>query len=478
LDTGELRQELRAFLGSCDVPGAADISDQASLLASGQLDSVALFNLVAWIEGKTGRAVDPASVSLPGDWDSIEQIVRYVERSTSAGSPAPGPSPENPPTQRPGGIEVVRYRAEHAGKVADLQSELWSPDTALNLKYLHWKYAENPCGDGSNIYLAFDQHDLVGMRGFYPSRWECHARKDQFDVLVADDLVLRSDYRNQGILAVLMRAAIADLQARGHEYVFNLSGGALTVLGSLAMGWRSAKQFEPASRLSWRRSLATAVGKRIGRLPYFWRYADSMLQPMEASRPLFSRLDAAASSTLAAGELIPSISATPKPREMAALISQLPYDGRIRHVRDEAFLAWRFRNPLHEYRFLFAGAGVLDGYLVLQRSIVETAKPRVSIVDLEARDDRTRHLLVDAAMRLGHFPELAAWLNTTDPAVARYLESRGFRPADPELTRHGCPCVLVRATDDTRAPDTWAMLGVDLLNPANWDVRKIYTMAG
>jgi GNAT superfamily N-acetyltransferase/acyl carrier protein len=478
LDAEELRHELRAFLDSCDVPGATAIGNDTSLLASGQLDSLALFNLVAWIEARTGRAVDPGTVSLPGDWDSIDNIVRYIQNAASAEASVSAPLPAGPPPSGPGAIEVVRYRPEHARQVADLQSRLWSPDTALNLQYLHWKYAENACGDGTNIYLAFDRQDLVGMRGFYPSRWECHAGNGQFDVLVADDLVLRSDYRKQGILALLMRTALADLAARGHEYVFNLSGGTLTVLGSLAMGWRSARQFEPASRLSWRRALGTAVGNRMARLPYFWRHAENLLSPGDTKRSPFSRLDAAAGSTRAKGEVQVSISATPKPREMADLISRLPYDGRIRHVRDEPFLAWRFCNPLHDYRFLFSGGQALDGYLVLQRSRVQPAVHRVSIVDLEARDDRTRRLLVDGAMRLGRFSELAAWLNTLDPGITRYLKARGFRPADPELTRHGCPCVLVRATDDARPPDTWTILGMDLLNAANWDLRKIYTMAG
>lgn len=477
MGTEELRRELRVFLESCELPGAAGISDETSLLASGQLDSLALFNLVAWIEARTGHAVDPTTVSLPGDWDSIEHIVRYVERSTSADSSAPTPLTVSQPHPAPGAVEVIRYRPEHAAQVADLQSQLWSPDTALNLRYLRWKYAENPCGDGSNIYLAFDRDNLVGMRGFYPSRWECERSDRQFDVLVADDLVLRGDYRKQGVLTLLMRTAIADLLARGHEYVFNLSGGALTVLGSLAMGWRSAKQFEPASRVSWQRSLATTLSSRIARLPYFWRHADNLMVPKKGKRPAFCQLDSAANSIGAESGVKLSVSAQPRPRQMAELISQLPYDGRIRHVRDEAFLAWRFRNPLHDYRFLFAGGNVLDGYLALQRSIVQ-ATPRVSIVDLEAKDDRTRRALVDAAIRLGRFAELAAWLNTLDPGLAQYLKTRGFRPADPELTNYGCPCVLVRSTDDARTPDTWQTHGIDLLDPASWDMRKIYTMAG
>ena len=476
--TEDLPNDLRAFLESCEVPGAAGFGDDTPLLTSGAIDSVALFNLVGWIEARIGRVVDPTAIELPGDWDSISKIVRYVELSASA-----TPLPSAPPALTraapdPGAIDIVRYSAENAEQVARLQTLLWSPDPALNQQYLRWKYMENPCGDGSDIYLAFDQEELIGMRGFYPSQWECHRERRRFDVLIADDLVIRDDHRNQGILTQMMQVAVADLRARGREYVFNLSGGVLTVLGSLAMGWRSAGQCEPTTRLPWQGSLRTALGRQVVRLPYFRRFAEPPNALPRAKRAPFAELDRAAASNVVEHGRKLSISTNPKPAEMAELISRLPYDGRIRHVRDESFLAWRFRNPLHEYRFLFAGQSSLDGYLVLQRSIARTANQRVSIVDLEANDAPTRHALLDAAIRRGRFPELAAWVATLDPGTVRDLQKRGFSPADPHLTAYGCPCVLVRWTDDARPPETWNVHGVNLLEFGNWDLRQIYTMAG
>ncbi len=476
--TEDLRSDLRAFLESCEIADAAGFSDDTSLLASGAMDSLALFNLVGWIEARIGRVVDPTTVELPGEWDSIARIVRYVELSVSATPSSSASVALRPSAPRPGGIEIVRYSAENAEQVARLQTGLWSPDATLNLQYLRWKYTENPCADGADIYLAFAQRDLIGMRGFYPSRWECHREGRRFDVLVADDLVLRDDHRNQGHVTQMMQVAIKDLAARGHDYVFNLSGGVITVLGSLAMGWKSAGQCSPTRRRSFRESLSTAVGSQVAPLPYFWRFADDLAALTRDRRPPFARLDRAAGSMAGKHGKTITIGTKPKPAEMAELIARLPYDGRIRQVRDESFLAWRFRNPLHEYRFLFAGEGTLDGYLVLQRSVAQPANRRVSIVDCEADNDHTRAALLDAAIRLGNFSELAVWLATLDPGFVRELQKRGFRPADPHLTAHGCPCVLVRWTDDARPPETWHVHGVDLLDLGNWDLRKIYTMAG
>jgi DNA-binding response OmpR family regulator len=39
-------------------------------------------------------------------------------------------------------------------------------------RYLEWKYEENPYTKEPVIYLAFQGSKLVGMRGFYQSKWE------------------------------------------------------------------------------------------------------------------------------------------------------------------------------------------------------------------------------------------------------------------------------------------------------------------
>jgi hypothetical protein len=46
---------------------------------------------------------------------------------------------------------------------------------------------------------------------------------------------------------------------------------------------------------------------------------------------------------------------------MADLVRRLGHDGRLRHVRDERYLAWRYRNPLYEYRFLVRESDRLEG---------------------------------------------------------------------------------------------------------------------
>jgi len=161
---------------------------------------------------------------------------------------------------------------------------------------------------------------------------------------------------------------------------------------------------------------------------------------------------------------------------MAELVSRLPFDGRIRHVRDERYFAWRFRNPLRNYRFFYWDEGRLEGYLVLQ-----TGRPplgRVHVVDWEARDEKVRAGLLDAVFECGRYPELVAWSAAVPMAARSLLAQRGFEPVDRDKTARGIPCVLVRPIRDAGPPDQWTVAGRRLLDPADWDLRMIYSMHG
>jgi hypothetical protein len=106
---------------------------------------------------------------------------------------------------------------------------------------------------------------------------------------------------------------------------------------------------------------------------------------------------------------------------MAELVARRPWDGRIRHLRDAEYFAWRFRDPLHDYRFLYWDDGGLRGYPVLQRYV----------------SDRADHGCV----------------NIADVAAACWC-SGWVSPPD----QH------------------WKLGGRDLLNIRDWDLRMLYSM--
>ncbi|HEX6790793.1 MAG TPA: hypothetical protein VF247_05750 [Candidatus Krumholzibacteria bacterium] len=63
---------------------ASGIARDTPLLTSGRVDSVALFQLLLWIEGRIGRPLDVTTIDMPAQWDTIDLIVAFVEREKRA----------------------------------------------------------------------------------------------------------------------------------------------------------------------------------------------------------------------------------------------------------------------------------------------------------------------------------------------------------------------------------------------------------
>lgn len=69
-----IADELRSAL----VEWGIDADDDESLISSGRVDSMALFQLSCWIEDRIGRPIDPSTIDLANEWDSVRAIARFV----------------------------------------------------------------------------------------------------------------------------------------------------------------------------------------------------------------------------------------------------------------------------------------------------------------------------------------------------------------------------------------------------------------
>ncbi len=79
-----LHEELISAFATWSPSLARDVARETPLLTSGRLDSVALFQLLLWIEGRIGRPIDVTSVDMPAEWNTVNMIVSYVEREKRA----------------------------------------------------------------------------------------------------------------------------------------------------------------------------------------------------------------------------------------------------------------------------------------------------------------------------------------------------------------------------------------------------------
>lgn len=372
-------------------------------------------------------------------------------------------------------VEITPYRPELTPQLLQLQTNLWDADIGRNAEYLKWKYFESPYAGEPLIHLALSGGRVVGMRGMFATLWEAGGGRQLLPY--ADDLVVDPEFRNRGVVRRLMEANFEEGAARGFPFCLSLSAGQVTYLSSLAAGWRAVGDFDP---VAYYRTLPLQAERACALIERRVSHRAALLLRRALGRPTFARLDRVAPATPGPGSPI-VMGHEARPEAMADLVARLPWDGRIRHVRDAAYFGWRFRNPLRQYRFLFwmETGGALRGYMVLHRRLgVGRGLQRVNLVDWEGADDQVRAGLLDAAMRWGRISRLETWTAGLQESARAHLRNLGFERLSPQAHGRWGHHLLVRRLGNGAAETTWGFGNRDLLHLGDWDLRMLYSMAG
>jgi acyl carrier protein len=75
-----LHDRLLRFLEELDLELDDKLKEDTPLIKSGILDSLSLFKLAAWVEQEVGSQVDLREFNLIEEWDTIADILNFVER--------------------------------------------------------------------------------------------------------------------------------------------------------------------------------------------------------------------------------------------------------------------------------------------------------------------------------------------------------------------------------------------------------------
>jgi len=59
---------------------AENVARDTALLSSGRLDSMAVFQLLMWIEARVGHAIDVTAIDMPAQWNTVNDIIAFVEK--------------------------------------------------------------------------------------------------------------------------------------------------------------------------------------------------------------------------------------------------------------------------------------------------------------------------------------------------------------------------------------------------------------
>lgn len=370
------------------------------------------------------------------------------------------------------GLRLERYQPKHAQAVAALMRRLWSTDLALNARFFEWRYIESPGPEEPIVQLVTHEGRVVAMRALHSGLWEGGGMAAPVPVYQSDDLVVAREFEGRGLFAAFTEAMRAELDARGHRFFVSLSALQVTRRLSIARGAIPVGPFHPVGVRSTGARVLDFAETIAERLPYLWRHARRVSSAAPAA-DFFDRLDAIAPDAVQIGRV-------PRAQEMAALVASLPWDGRIRRRRDAPYLAWRYRNPLHEYRFAYAvRRGRLCGYLVVERARSDLAnRRRAHIVEWEAESPEVQADLLREVVEKGQPAELVTWQESAGEMGSRILRESGFHPVDASHTARGAPGILVWPVRLPPEPAALRLAGRALDDLSNWDIRIADTSYG
>jgi GNAT superfamily N-acetyltransferase len=374
------------------------------------------------------------------------------------------------------GIEIVAGGTSLMDHLVTLGSSVFDLDPVDYREYLQWKHERNPYTREPLVYVALDDNGrAVGMRTFYGTRWSTGGGVE-LDLPAADDFAIATEHRYSGLASSLMRSALGDLNERGFEYVLSTSAGQVTVLQSLAMGWKSVGAMEPAQRLPWHRgasfALRARLPRRIQQLPGPVRRRRGRRRDTSG----FEVMDAAGGRRSKDHDAAVVVASSPRDEALADLTLRLRRDDGIAHVRDSAFFRWRYANPSREYRFLLYEVDAeLVGYLAVARACYLGSGTPLRIVDWVGITHQARAELLECAIAWCGGSGLLIWTASLPPESKILLERTGFGPAQHDLRSRGMPCVLLRKLD---VSGEWLLDGRPAVDPTRWHVSLVDSMHG
>jgi GNAT superfamily N-acetyltransferase len=376
-----------------------------------------------------------------------------------------------------GSYSFQMYTPDLQRQMSLLQKKLYRSFTWRHTAYMEWKHLRNPYWDEPLIYLALCDNHVVGIRAMFGTCWEAGEADRRIILPCASDAGIAPEYRNSGLFEELTEFAMEDLRSRGFKHVLNLSPTASNyVVSVMTMGWRSIGSSGQMVRqdndriegLSGKSDSFSRTLLQSAQNHQIYMRTERLLRKV-FRRHAFIRLE----NHMQNNDTAPIyVADRPNVEGMEQVVRHAEKDGRLRHVRDQEYLSWRFGNPRFVYRFLYWGGREPEGYMVLQNRPGDRA---VNIVDWEGRTPVILTDLLDTALNMGMFSTVHVWAASRSDSVIQILERRGF--VRPGATGNSPDQYQGRFMIKSLAHDGSAdgLLGLDPEKQENWDIRMIYS---
>ena len=80
----DLVRLVRELLAKSEKEPAGELCDDTSLIRSGLLDSLALLELAEWVAEELGGALELQRIDLRAEWDTVADVLAFIERRMRA----------------------------------------------------------------------------------------------------------------------------------------------------------------------------------------------------------------------------------------------------------------------------------------------------------------------------------------------------------------------------------------------------------
>lgn len=327
-------------------------------------------------------------------------------------------------------------------------------------EWFDWKYVENPRVAHVPILVAAADGEFAGARAQVP--FLMRSGDETVLAMRFGDTMVHPDHRRRGVFSRLTERALDHYAEMPVEFCYNVPND-LSRPGFLKAG-----------------------GEVVANLPSFYRVQRPSALAESAGAPvsLLARAGAPAARAYLRGrdrlasapEGVSVVEHSEIPVSLLASLYRRGAPPAVHAVRDEPFLAWRYRNPDWEYRAFSAGTdGRTDAAIVTGTQTDAEGVTTTNIVDvlpLAASDRRDRALRALLSTVTANFrdSDLLAYCGTAIPESL--LAAHGFRfDGSFPLDQVTSPTRLV-AYDIGDDPD-WSAGGVDISGPQGWALSYV-----
>ena len=132
--------------------------------------------------------------------------------------------------------EIVKYETKYKEGVSDLLIFLWKGNKKENRKRFELKYENNPFDENINAVVALYDKQVVGFRGFVPSKWRIGNNEKHF--LLVSDACVHIDHRRKGLFEKMTQKSIELFENSNYDGYLNLSSNSFSTPGYLKLGWQ------------------------------------------------------------------------------------------------------------------------------------------------------------------------------------------------------------------------------------------------